>query len=150
MTLGLISVYISFVVMMMTENEITEKVIGCAITVHRALGPGLLESSYQRCLECELAENGLMFTSQPGIPLVYKNVKLEVGYRLDILVEGKVVVEVKSVEALTDVHTAQVITYLKLCSAPVGLLINFNVFQLTKGIRRIATREYLEELKKAL
>src|SRR5688572_15242390 len=123
---------------MMTENEITEKVIGCAIAVHKALGPGLLESSYQRCLESELLQNGLKFVSQQGMQLMYKDVKLDLGYRLDILVEDKVIVEVKSVEALTDVHTAQVLTYLKMCTGSVGLLINFNVIQLIKGIKRIA------------
>jgi len=97
----------------MTENEISYKVIGSAIKVHKALGPGLLESAYQECLYYELQKEGLSVVKEKAMPLVYENVKLEVGYRLDLVVEDKVVVEIKSVEALNDVHRAQLITNLK-------------------------------------
>ena len=109
----------------MTENEISEKIIGCAIQVHRELGPGLLESSYQECLYFELVQSGLYVEKQKALPLVYKDVKLECGYRVDLLIEKKVIVEVKSVEALNDVHLAQVLNYLKAYKIEVGLLINF-------------------------
>ena len=127
---------------MMTENEITEKVIGCAIAVHKALGPGLLESSYQRCLVYELRQKNLIVESQCELPLIYKDINLDFGYRLDLFVEKKVVIELKSIEALTDVHVAQMLTYLKLTSANIGLLINFNVRKLTDGVKRIAGRNY--------
>lgn len=121
----------------MTENEISEKIIGCAIQVHKALGPGLLESAYQECLYFELKEIGLYVEKQKALPLVYKEVKLDVGYRLDLLVENKVIVELKSVEALNEVHLAQTITYLKLTNCKLGLLINFNVVRLVDGLKRI-------------
>lgn len=98
----------------MTENEISEKIIGCAIQVHRELGPGLLESSYEECLYFELFQSGLYVEKQKPLPLVYKEVKLDCGYRIDLIVENKVIIEVKSVEALNDIHLAQVLTYLKL------------------------------------
>lgn len=121
----------------MTENEISEKIIGCAIQVHKALGPGLLESAYQECLYFELKEIGLYVEKQKALPLVYKEVKLDVGYRLDLMVENKVIVELKSVEALNEVHLAQTITYLKLTNCKLGLLINFNVVRLVDGLKRV-------------
>ena len=124
----------------MTENEISEKVIGCAIQVHRELGPGLLESSYQECLYFELIQSGLLVEKQKPLPLVYKEVKLECGYRLDLIVENKVVIEVKAVEALNDVHMAQILTCLKLSKCRLGLLMNFNVALMKDGIRRVANK----------
>lgn len=124
----------------MTENEISEKIIGCAIRVHKALGPGLLESSYLECLYYELKKSGLKVEKQKALPLIYNEVKLEIGYRLDLLVEGKVVVELKAIEALNDIHTAQVITYLKLSGCKLGLLMNFNVLRLIDGLKRIANK----------
>ncbi|HWR32126.1 MAG TPA: GxxExxY protein [Chitinophagaceae bacterium] len=118
-------------------NEITGKIIGASFKVHKELGPGLLESSYKECLHYVLSKEGLFVEKEKALPLIYEEVKLDVGYRLDLFVENKVVVEVKSVEALTDVHTAQVLTYLKLSGSKVGLLINFNVADLKKGIRRL-------------
>jgi len=124
----------------MTENEISEKIIGCAIQVHRELGPGLLESSYEECLYFELIQAGLLVEKQKPLPLVYKEVKLECGYRLDLMVENKVVIEVKAVDALNDVHMAQVLTYLKLSKCRLGLLMNFNVALMKDGIKRIANK----------
>jgi len=98
----------------MTENEISGKIIGCAIEVHKSLGPGLLESAYVECLYYELQKAGLFVEKQKPLPLIYKEVKLDAGYRLDLIVEYKVIVEVKSIESLNDIHTAQVLTYLKL------------------------------------
>jgi len=120
----------------MNENDISGKIIGCAIEVHKALGPGLLESAYEECLFYELMETGLKVERQKPLPVVYKEVKLEAGYRVDLLVEDKVVIELKSVEALNDVHTAQVLTYLKLSGCKLGLLMNFNVTKLVDGIKR--------------
>ena len=125
----------------MEVNKITETIIGSAIEVHKSLGPGLLESSYLACLYYELIKIGLRVQQQLGLPLIYKEIHMEIGYRLDLFVEDKVVVEIKSVEALTDVHTAQVLTYLKLSNAKVGLLINFNVLKLTDGIKRLVARQ---------
>jgi GxxExxY protein len=121
----------------MIENDITQKVIGAAIEVHKELGPGLLESAYEICLAKELELAGVRFRRQVELPLVYKDVRTDVGYRLDLLVEEKVIIEIKSVEALNDVHLAQVLTYLKLTELHIGLLINFNVAQVRTGIRRI-------------
>jgi GxxExxY protein len=124
----------------MTERErldgITRSIIGAAIEVHRALGPGLLESAYEACLAFALVSCGLTVETQKPLPLVYHDVKLECGYRIDLLVAGSVVVEVKSVEALAPIHEAQIISYLKLSGCKVGLLINFNVCVLKDGIRR--------------
>jgi GxxExxY protein len=103
------------------ENEITEIIIGSALKVHKALGPGLLESAYEECLSFELSKTSLMIKKQQPIPLVYEEIKMECGYRADIIANGKVVVEVKSVEALNDIHMAQVLTYLKLAGCKVGL-----------------------------
>jgi len=121
----------------MQENEITEVIIGCAIRVHKALGPGLLESAYEECLFYELNKTGLTIEKQKALPLIYEEVKLEIGYRADLLVNKKVIIEVKSVEGLNDVHLAQVLTYLKLSNCKVGLLINFNVLKLTNGLKRV-------------
>jgi GxxExxY protein len=121
----------------MSENEITETVIGCALKIHRKLGPGLLESSYEECLYYEMVKAGLKVEKQKGLPLIYDQVDLECGYRIDLLAEQKVVIEIKSVEALNDVHLAQILTYLKLSDCRVGLLINFNVVLLKKGIKRV-------------
>jgi GxxExxY protein len=118
-------------------KDITGKVIDCAITVHKQLGPGLLESAYEECLYQELLEFGVSTIKQVPMPLIYKGRKLDLGYRLDLLVEEKVVIEIKSVESLIPVHTAQLMTYLKLSGCRVGLLINFNVVFLKEGIRRI-------------
>ena len=119
------------------ENKISSKIIGAAITIHKELGPGLLESSYETCLAYELKEMGLHVKQQQALPVVYKNVKLNAGYRIDLLIENKVIVEVKSVEALVDIHTAQLLTYLKLKDIKLGLLINFNEVLLKNGIKRI-------------
>ncbi|NLF74668.1 MAG: GxxExxY protein [Chloroflexi bacterium] len=118
-------------------NRVTGTIIGAAIDVHRALGPGLLESAYEACLAYELAERGLKVEQQKPLPLVYKAVRLDCGYRLDLLVDDCIIVEVKSVDALEPVHTAQVLSYLKLSGCRVGLLINFNVQVLKRGIRRL-------------
>lgn len=124
----------------MIENEISEKIIGCAIQVHRELGPGLLESSYEECLYFELIQSGLLVEKQKPLPLVYKEVKLDCGYRLDLIVENKVIIEVKSVEMLNDIHLAQVLTYLKLSKCKLGLLMNFNVVLLKGGIKRVVNK----------
>lgn len=118
-------------------NELTGKIIGAAFKVHTDLGPGLLESSYKECLSYVLIKDGLWVEKEKALPLVYHEVKLDIGYRIDLLVDRKVVVETKSVESLTDVHIAQVLTYLKLSGCKVGLLLNFNVADLKKGIKRL-------------
>jgi GxxExxY protein len=118
-------------------NAITHKIIGAAIEVHRALGPGLLESAYEACLAFELAERGLKVEQQKPLPVVYKGVHLDCGYRLDLLVENAVIVELKAVSELAPIHEAQVLSYLKLSGCKVGLLINFNVKVLKQGIRRL-------------
>lgn len=127
----------------MTENELSNIIIGAAIEVHKALGPGLLESAYEATLHKELTLKGLDVKAQVGLPLVYKDVKLDIGYRVDLLVENKVIIEIKSVETLNDVHVAQLLTYLKLSGCKLGLLINFNVKQLKDGIKRLVN--HLEE-----
>lgn len=120
----------------MTENELTEAVIGAAIEVHRKLGPGLLESAYEECLCRELALRGIPFKRQLALPVEYKGIKLDCGYRLDVLVDERVPVEIKAVELVLTVHKSQLLTYLKLGGWKVGLLISFNVPQLSKGITR--------------
>jgi GxxExxY protein len=122
----------------MNENEIARTAYQCALTVHKRLGPGLLESAYEECLAYELSKSGMYFERQKGIPLVYDEIMLDVGYRLDLLIEEKVILELKAVERLTDVHVAQLITYLKLSDCKLGLLINFNVALLKDGVRRLA------------
>jgi GxxExxY protein len=121
----------------MTENELSNIIIGEAIYVHQLLGPGLLESVYEECLIHRLLKKSLHVERQKPIPLVFEEVKLECGFRCDILVEQKVIVEVKTVESLNDVHLAQVLTYLKLTGVKLGLLMNFNVVRLRDGIKRI-------------
>ena len=121
----------------MIENQIGKIVVDCAYKVHKELGPGLLESTYETCLLFELHEAGLKAESQKALPVIYKDVKLDVGYRIDILVEDKVVVELKAVEALNDIHMAQIITYLKLSDCRLGYLINFNVKYFKEGIKRV-------------
>ena len=124
-------------------NQLTENIIGTAIDVHRELGPGLLESAYEACLAYELAQRGLSVERQKGLPLAYKGVKLDCGYRIDLLVEGRVVIELKAVETLEPIYKAQLLSYLKLSGCKVGLLINFHVEMLKDGIRRVVYR--LEE-----
>ena len=121
----------------MTENELSRIVFDCALKVHQSLGPGLLESAYEECLFYELRKIGLNVEKQKPLPLIYEEVKLDVGYRIDIIVENKLIIEIKSVEALNDVHFAQLLTYLKLTNCKLGLLINFNVVLMKNGIRRI-------------
>ena len=121
----------------MGESQVTEVIIGCAIKVHRGLGPGLLESAYEACLFHELSKTDLKIEKQKPLPLMYDDMKLDCGYRLDLLVEGKVIVEIKAVKALEEIHTAQLLTYLKLSGCCLGLLINFNVLLLKDGIKRI-------------
>jgi GxxExxY protein len=120
------------------SNKLTEAVIGAAIDVHRELGPGLLESAYQRALEHELGLRSIRFETQKTCPVSYKGILLEDAYRLDLLIERKVVVELKAIDALGDVHEAQVLTYLKFTGCRVGLLINFRVRLLKDGLRRLA------------
>jgi GxxExxY protein len=121
----------------MTENEISREVLDAAFKVHTALGPGLLESSYQECLAYELKKSGLKVVKEKPLPLVYEEVKLECGYRVDLLVENKFIVEIKSVDSLNDIHLAQLLTYLKLADIKLGLLLNFNVNSLKSGIKRV-------------
>ena len=118
-------------------NELLSKIIGSAINVHKELGPGLLESAYQKCLHHELILNNLKVVEEKPLPIVYKNIKLDHGYRIDLLVEDKIVIEIKTVEHFTDVHLAQVLTYLKLGGYKLGLLLNFHVTTLKNGIKRI-------------
>lgn len=120
----------------MELNEITQKIIGCAIEVHRSLGPGLLESAYEECLAYELAKKGLNIKRQVPTPVVYKEIKLECGYRIDLLVENSVIIELKVVDVINPVHQAQILTYMKFANKSLGLLINFNVAVLKNGIRR--------------
>jgi len=124
----------------MIENEISEKIIGCAIQVHRELGPGLLESAYEACLYYELVEAGLVVEKQRILPVVYKSVTLDCGYRLDLIVEDKVIIEVKSVADIDDIHLARVMTYLRLSKCKLGLLINFNVDLVKNGIKRVVNK----------
>jgi len=119
------------------ESNLSHVIIGSAIEVHRHLGPGLLESAYKECLCYELTKAGLSVIKERALPLIYKEVKLDYGYRIDLLVENKIVVEVKSVDALNDVHAAQVLTYLRLGSYKLGMLLNFNTTILTQGIKRV-------------
>jgi GxxExxY protein len=121
----------------MTENELSRIVFDCALKVHKSLGPGLLESAYEECLYYELKKSQLKVEKQKPLPLVYEEVKLEIGYRVDLLIEGKLVIEIKSVEGLNDVHLAQVLTYLKLSDCKLGMLINFNVTLVKDGIKRV-------------
>lgn len=121
----------------MNQEEIFKKILDCSFQVHTALGPGLLESAYEECLFFELVSAGLKVEKQKPLPLVYKEVKLDAGYRVDLLVENSIIVEIKSVEALADIHLAQILTYLKLSKCKLGLLVNFNVKHLKDGIKRV-------------
>ena len=121
----------------MNIEEIFKTVLDCSFQVHTALGPGLLESAYEECLYYELRQLGLNVEKQKPLPLIYKEVKLNAGYRIDLLVENKVIVEIKSVESLADIHMAQILTYLKLSGCKLGLLANFNVRHLKDGIKRV-------------
>jgi GxxExxY protein len=120
----------------MEINEITGEIIGCCIEIHRELGPGLLESAYEECLAYELGNAGLFFERQKPLPVRYKEIYIEYGYRMDFIVESQVIVELKSVEAIHNVHTAQILTYMKFAEINAGLLINFNVSVLKNGIKR--------------
>ncbi|MBX7246861.1 MAG: GxxExxY protein [Candidatus Sumerlaeaceae bacterium] len=122
----------------MRVNEITDSIIGAAIEVHKALGPGLLESAYEACLMYELVNRGLKVERQKGVPLAYKEVNLDCGFRADLIVEELVVVELKAKESLHPIDTAQLLSYLKILNLQVGLLINFHVEVLTKGIKRVS------------
>ena len=121
----------------MQEKEIKERILKCAFRVHTALGPGLLESSYKECLAYEMTDDGLYVEKEKAMPLIYREVKLDIGYRIDLFVEQKVVVEIKVVEAFNDVHLSQILTYLKLSQSKVGLLLNFNTASLKNGIKRV-------------
>jgi GxxExxY protein len=121
----------------MNENEIAKTVFDCGLKVHKGLGPGLLESAYEECLHYELVHSGLWVEKQKALPLIYETVRLEAGYRVDLMVENKLVVEVKAVEALNDIHLAQVLTYLKLSGCKLGLLINFNCLLFKNGVKRV-------------
>ena len=121
----------------MNENDLSTIIIGCALDIHKELGPGLLESAYQECLFYELQNKGLKVVKEKVMPLMYKDVHINCGYRVDLLVEDKVVVELKSVDELNDIHLAQTLTYLKMGDFKLGLLINFNVSLLKSGVKRI-------------
>ncbi|CAM3436117.1 GxxExxY protein [Aequorivita lipolytica] len=121
----------------MTENELSSKIIGACIEVHKQLGPGLLESTYEVCLAHELRTLGLEFKQQVPLPVIYKGIKLNAGYRIDMIVEERIIIEIKSIEVLAPIHTAQILTYLKLKELKLGLLINFNSVKVVDGIKRI-------------
>jgi GxxExxY protein len=121
----------------MTENELSRVVFDAALKVHQALGPGLLESAYEECLYYEIKKSGFYVEKQKSLPLIYEDVKLEIGYRLDIIIENKLILEIKSVENLNDVHFAQLLTYLKLTNCKLGMLMNFNVSLIKNGIKRV-------------
>jgi GxxExxY protein len=123
-------------------DPLTDRIIGAAIKVHSSLGPGLLESAYQVCLEYELARRKMAFERQVPVPVVYDDVHLECGYRLDLVIEERVIVEVKATDSIAPIHVAQMITYLKLTKLPVGLILNFNTTSLRQGIRRVANRDF--------
>jgi GxxExxY protein len=119
----------------MEFDELSRSVIGCAIEVHRNLGPGLLESTYRQCLAYELSQAGMSFQMEVRLPVRYKEILLDCGYRIDLLVSGDLIIEVKSVETLLTIHQAQILTYMRLTKIPIGLLINFNVMKLQNGIK---------------
>jgi len=124
----------------MDEDALSREIIGAAIEVHRYLGPGLLESAYQQCLAHEFMQRGVPFEAQKPMPVEYKGVRLDCGFRLDFLVGGCVVVEVKAVETLLPIHTAQVLTYLKLAGSRLGMLLNFNEWRMADGIKRVVLK----------
>ena len=120
----------------MEFDELSRSVIGCGLEVHRNLGPGLLESTYRQCLACELSHAGILFQMEVPLPVRYKDILLDCGYRIDLLLRGELIVEIKSVEALLPIHQAQILTYTRLANVPIGLLINFNVTRLQTGIKQ--------------
>jgi GxxExxY protein len=122
----------------MTENDITGNIVDCCVKIHRTLGPGLLESVYEEVLACELKKKGLLCDMQVGVPVFYDGIKMDLGFRADIIAEGKVIIELKSIESVLPVHKKQLLTYLKLSQKKVGLLINFNEELIKNGITRIA------------
>ena len=122
----------------MTENEIATQVVESSLNIHRALGPGLLESTYQECMFYEIQKKGLHVEKDKPLPLTYEGIELDAGYKIDLLVENKFIIEIKSVEALNEVHLAQILTYLKFSNCKLGLLINFNVALIKHGIKRVA------------
>lgn len=121
----------------MTENLIAKQAVDAIYNVHKELGPGLLESAYEACIFYELQNSGLQVSSQKVLPVIYKNNRIECGYRIDLLIENKVIVEIKTVESLNPVHLAQILTYLKLTDCKLGLLVNFNVSKIRDGIKRV-------------
>jgi GxxExxY protein len=121
----------------MTENELSKIVFECGLKVYRALGAGLLESVYQECLYYEISKSGVYVEKQKGLPLIYNEIKLDIGYRLDLILENKLIVEIKAVEVLADIHMAQILTYLKLSGCKLGLLINFNTVLFKDGVKRV-------------
>lgn len=126
--------------MNLSENQISKIIVDRSLKVHRNLGPGLLETSYEKCLYYELAKAGLSIERQKGMPLMYDQIKIDVGYRVDLLINKKVIVEIKAVESLTNIHMAQILTYLKLSGCKLGLLINFNTDLIKKGIKRVVNK----------
>ena len=124
----------------MTENELSKIVIGLAIDVHTTLGPGLLESTYEKCLFYEIQECGLKVEMQKKLPLIYKEITFDTAYRIDLIVEDKLIIEIKAVEELNDVHLAQVLTYIKLSHCKLGLLMNFNTYRLKDGLKRVVNK----------
>lgn len=125
---------------MIKENELSNEIIGLAIEVHNAFGPGLLESAYKECLYYKIGKAGLYVEKEKPMPLIFEEVKLECGYRIDLVVERKLVIEIKSVEALNDVHLAQALNYMKVGNYKLGLLLNFNVLKLREGIKRVVNK----------
>ncbi|HLG02306.1 MAG TPA: GxxExxY protein [Bacteroidia bacterium] len=122
---------------LLAEEELTSKIIGCALKVHTALGPGLLESAYLECLNFEIRQSGMEVRKQVAMPLIYNAVEMDLGYRVDLLVENKIILELKTVEKINDVHLAQLLTYMKLAKSRVGLLLNFHVRHMREGIKRV-------------
>lgn len=121
----------------MEDNDLTSRIIDAAIKVHKALGPGLLESAYKECHYYEMIKNGLFVEKEKPLPLIYEGVKLDCGYRIDLLVESRIIIETKAVEALNDIHMAQILTYLRINKTRIGLLLNFNVLKMKDGIKRV-------------
>lgn len=121
----------------MEDNDLTSRIIDAAIKVHKALGPGLLESAYKECHNYEMIKSGLFVEKEKPLPLIYESVKLDCGYRIDLLVESRIIIETKAVEALNDIHMAQILTYLGINKTRIGLLLNFNVLKMKDGIKRV-------------
>lgn len=132
----------------MKENDISKAIIDAAVTIHIALGPGLLESSYEACMIYELRKRGLKVEAQKSLPIVYGDVKIDAGYRIDLLVEDAVIVELKSAAGIDPIHEAQLLTYLKLSGKTLGLIINFNVRRLKDGIKRMVYRHHKDQVSK--